>query len=52
MLARCYLQGLPSGMAGEAPTEASSGPEAVDAADPDLEVWWAKVTPSWSASSW
>ena len=38
VLARCYLQGLPSGMAGEAPTEVSSGPEAVEAADPDRDV--------------
>ena len=35
MLARCYLQGLPSGMEGEAPTETSS--EAVEAEDPDRE---------------
>jgi len=51
LLAFCYLQGLPSGMEGEAPTDVSSVPEVVEAEDPDLEVWWARVTPSWSASS-
>lgn len=38
VLARCYLQGLPSGIAGEAPIETSSGPEVVEAEDPDLEL--------------
>ena len=37
LLARCYLQGLPSGMEGEAPTETSSAPEAVEADEPDRE---------------
>jgi len=38
MLARCYLQGLPSGIAGESPIETSSAPEAVEAEEPDLEL--------------
>jgi hypothetical protein len=34
-------------MEGDAPTDTSSAPEAVEAEDPDREDWWARVTPSY-----
>ena len=56
----CYLQGLPSGIAGDAPVlrpeaDAASSDEELcpvdDDEDEERRCWWARVTPSCSASS-